>query len=93
MQILLAKLAEPVETMFPTHVVIKDFWPTPAETHEAYLIKHVCCLRLAKDNQLGITVTELKHLTLQSFPNVLLEYFCESVNHNTGELSHEATNV
>jgi len=93
-QILLAKPAEPVETTFPTHVVVKDSWPTPAETHEAYLIKHVReCLRLAKDNQFGVTVAELKHLTLQSFPDVLLEYFCESVNPNTGELSHEATNV
>jgi hypothetical protein len=60
----------------------------------AYLIKHVHeCLRLAKDNHLGIAVAELKHLILQSFPDVLLEYFCESVNPNTGELSHEATNV
>ncbi|KAJ8579374.1 hypothetical protein M405DRAFT_870350 [Rhizopogon salebrosus TDB-379] len=93
-QTLLAKLTEPVETTFPTHVVIKDSWPTPAETHEAYLIKHVHeCLRLAKDNQLGVAVTELKHLTLQSFPNVLHKYFCESVNPNTGELSHEATNI
>jgi len=40
-QILLAKPTEPVETTFPTHVVVKDSWPTPAETHEAYLIKHV----------------------------------------------------
>ena len=93
-QILLAKPTEPVETTFPTHVVVKDSWPTPAETHEAYLIKHVReCLRLAKDNQLGVAVAELKHLTLQSFPDVLHEYFCESVNPNTGELSHEATNV
>lgn len=27
------------------------------------------------------------------FPNVLHEYFCQSVNPNTGELVHEATNV
>jgi hypothetical protein len=98
-QILLAKPAEPVETTtFPTYVVVKDSWPTPAETHEAYLIKHVRqCLMLAKDNQLRVeshvAVADLKHLTLQSFPEVLHEYFCESVNPNTGELGHEATNV
>jgi hypothetical protein len=94
-QILLAKPAsEPVETMFPAYVVVKDSWPMPAETHEAYLIKHVRqCLMLTRDNQLHVAVAELEHLTLQSFPEVLHEYFCESVNPNTGKLSHEATNV
>ncbi|KAG1844083.1 hypothetical protein DFJ58DRAFT_731388 [Suillus subalutaceus] len=41
-QILLAKPAIPSAGQYPQHVVVKDSWPTPAETHEAYLIRHIC---------------------------------------------------
>ncbi|KAG1859561.1 hypothetical protein DFJ58DRAFT_840138 [Suillus subalutaceus] len=39
--ILLAKPAILSAGQYPQHVVVKDSWPTPAETHEAYLIRHI----------------------------------------------------
>ena len=93
-QILLAKPAFTSAGQYPQHVVVKDSWPTPAETHEAYLIRHICeCLTQAKAGQFHVDVKLHKHLTMMDFPDVLHKYFCQSVDPNTGELVHEATNV
>lgn len=76
-------------------VVVKDSWPTPAETHEAYLINNIravltACLKGALDEHSCKLARELK---LQDFPEVLHEYFCESFHPIHGGLVHEATNV
>jgi len=81
-------------------VVIKDFWPTPAETHEAYLIKHICavltdCLAPVQPGApFDEYACKLAHkLHLQDFLEVLHEYFCESEHPIHSGLVHEATNV
>ncbi|KAG0693113.1 hypothetical protein DFH29DRAFT_1007645 [Suillus ampliporus] len=93
-QVLLAKPAILSIGQYPQHVVVKDSWPTPAETHEAYLIRHIReCLTQTKCGQLHVDAKLHEDLTMLNFPDVLHEYFCQSVNPNTGELVHEATNV
>lgn len=93
-QILLGKPAIPPTGQYPKHVVVKDSWPTPAETHKAYLIRHIReCLTQTKGGQFHADTELYEDLTMLDFPNVLHEYFCQSVNPNTGELVHEATNV
>ncbi|KAG0699445.1 hypothetical protein DFH29DRAFT_1001956 [Suillus ampliporus] len=93
-QVLLAKPAILSAGQYPQHVVVKDSWPTSAETHKAYLIRHICeCLTQTKCGQLHVDAELHEDLTMLDFPDVLHEYFCQSVNPNTGELVHEATNV
>ena len=83
-----------------TSVAVKDSWPTPAETHEAYLIKHIRAVLstyLGPAKQ-GAPVDEhackLAHaLNMQDFPDVLHEYFCECEHPIDGRLVDEATNV
>lgn len=88
-------LATPTSPGAREFVAVKDSWPTPAETHEAYLIKHIraalsACLALPVNENASKLARELK---LQDFPEVLHEYFCECVHPNHGCLVHEATNV
>jgi hypothetical protein len=81
-------------------VAIKDSWPTPAETHEAYLIKHIravltdCLAPVQQGAPCNEYARKLaRELHPQDFPEVLHEYFCESEHPIHGGLVHEATNV
>jgi hypothetical protein len=81
-------------------VAVKDSWPTPAEIHEAYLIKHIRASLSASLGPVkqGEPVDEhactLAHeLNIQDFPDVLHEYFCECEHPIHGGLVHDATNV
>ncbi|KAG1844084.1 hypothetical protein DFJ58DRAFT_731389 [Suillus subalutaceus] len=51
------------------------------------------CLTQTKRSQLHVDAELHKDLTMLDIPDVLHEYFCQSVNPNNGELVHEATNV
>ena len=93
-------LATPTSPGSRELVAVKDSWPTPAETHEAYLIKHIravlsaCLGPVQQGAPFDEHACKLAHeLKPQDFPEVLHEYFCECEHPIHGGLVHEATNV
>jgi hypothetical protein len=81
-----------------THVV-KDLWPTPAEAHEGYIIKHIRAhlqrlLNLRLQHSLSDEALErICGLELSFFPNVIHKYFCEAPHPDTGEIVPDSTNM
>ena len=91
-QILLARPKTSASPSDPKYVVVKDSWPTPSETDEAYLINHIrSCLKTHLE---GLERSGLNtDLTLQNFPEVLHEYLCETPHPNVDTWVHDGTNV